>query len=206
MIQDDVDIDEEIEIQMAKERRLKELNERQAQVDVYNNKCSNIGFRKHASVPSNFNYKMRTASLSSNIYTERSSIDKSRHSINLPTTTQKNTEIATTKNHFQQKNELVTKISEPDLTCSFDKPSSLNSLLLKPGNDNFSNNSFVTNSTFENRIDFGLNDSFRRRERQINQIKQIQNMINNSTSSYNSHFSPKPSVRIKIIDETDTEN
>ena len=62
-----------------------------------------------------------------------------------------------------------------------------------------------TLTTTPNHLEPTLNEqSFRRRNRQI---KQIQNMISDSATSRNnmSHFSPKPSVRIKIIDETDTD-
>lgn len=61
MIRDDADIDEEIEIQMAKDRRIKELNDRQEQMDKCNGLQQNT-LRKQTSVPSNFHYNLETQS------------------------------------------------------------------------------------------------------------------------------------------------
>lgn len=57
MIRDDADIDEEIEIQIEKERHLKETQEREFQkFKIFNGEDSPKALRKHTSLPSNFNF------------------------------------------------------------------------------------------------------------------------------------------------------
>lgn len=57
MIRDDADIDEEIEIQLEKERRLKETQEREFQkFKICNGQDSPKTLRKYTSLPSNFNF------------------------------------------------------------------------------------------------------------------------------------------------------
>jgi hypothetical protein len=214
MIRDDADIDEEIEIQMAKERRLREVNERQVQMDIYE-KRDKYSLRKHASVPSNFSYDLRSASSTSNIAVDRTSLNGSRHSINLPTTNQRNAEVTATSCHdvqeqdccVQPEREAITRDSNSTLNSNSQEASSLDSSFsLKARPIDCSSNSIVTDKALKNCYGPYLDESFRRRDRQINEIKQIQDMIRNSTSSYKTHFSPRPSVRIKNIDETDTDN
>lgn len=58
MVRDDADIDEEIEIQMEKERIRMEQSERQAKIDRVNKETHSKIKRKYTSLPSNFNYDM----------------------------------------------------------------------------------------------------------------------------------------------------